>query len=355
MKPRSHREYGQTLIVFVLFFGVLAGFTAMAIDIGLFYEDRRHLQNTADAAALAGVEELPLNPVAARMKAEEWALKHGIDSSEIKTIEVRGTSVPNDTVYVEVESDFNWIFGAVLGQTTDSVAAHAAAQTGSFGPFSNLMPWAVLEGDPACVDAFGNAVYGATCMVKVGAQDGFGGWRGALDFDGIGGGGAEYRENIIDGRVQTYYCAEGDVGCPGTSLVHDLDGNKVGPTGQGIAGRLSHEPTPGCTTDGNNIDNFNEVFSATGGVPAYEVICPHSPRIVVIPIVRMNNQHTVTIVGWTLGYLDKYSCVGAAACNGAKGHWEVQVTMVDAVYGKPAPFLSAYNPLGGTPIHRLIQ
>ena len=180
----SHLERGQSLIVFVLFFGVLAGFTAMAIDIGLFYEDRRHLQNTADAAALAGVGELPLDPAGAQTKAEEWAVKHGVDSSEIKTIEIRDTAVPNDTVYVEVEADFDWIFGRVLGKTTSDVAAEAAAQTGSFGPFSNLMPWAVLEGDPACVDAFGNAVYGATCIVKVGAQNGFGGWRGALDFDG---------------------------------------------------------------------------------------------------------------------------------------------------------------------------
>jgi len=50
---------------------------------------------------------------------------------------------------------------------------------------------------------------------------------------------------------------------------------------------------------------------------------------------------TVTIIGWTFGYLDSYSCVGAANCSAAKGHWEVQVTMVDAVYAQPSPFLSA--------------
>ena len=281
------------------------------------------------------------------MKAEEWALKHGIDSSEIKTIEIRAPRVPT-TPFTSRLKGLQLDLRTGSGKTTDIVGARAAAQTGSYGPFGNLMPWAVLEGDPACVDAFGNAVYGATCNVKVGAQNGFGGWRGALDFDGSGGGGAEYRENIIDGRVETYYCAEGDIGCPGTSTVLDLDGNKVGPTAQGIDARLSSEPTPGCG-DGDGIDEFNEVFSGSGGM-CYSVICPHSPRIVVIPIVRMDNQHTVTIVGWTFGYLDTYSCVGAATCNGAKGHWEVQITMVDAVYAQPAPFLSAYNPLGGTPI-----
>ena len=55
MRATTHPERGQTLLIFVLALTVLLGFTAMAIDVGLFYEDRRHMQNTADAAALAGV------------------------------------------------------------------------------------------------------------------------------------------------------------------------------------------------------------------------------------------------------------------------------------------------------------
>src|SRR6266508_5430764 len=112
---RGRKERGQTLLLFVLAATVLMGFTAMAIDVGLFFEDRRHFQNTADAAALAGVAELPLNPVGARNRAEEWAAKHGVPSSEIKTIEVRTTDAVNDTLYVELEAEFNWIFGRVLG------------------------------------------------------------------------------------------------------------------------------------------------------------------------------------------------------------------------------------------------
>src|SRR6266540_6397461 len=107
---RGRKERGQTLLLFVLAATVLLGFTAMAIDVGLLFEDRRHLQNTADAAALAGVVELPLNPVGARNKAEEWAANNGVPASEIKTIEVRTTDFPNDTLYVEVEKEFSWIF-----------------------------------------------------------------------------------------------------------------------------------------------------------------------------------------------------------------------------------------------------
>ncbi len=63
---RNVDDGGQALVVFVLALTVILGFVAMTVDLGLFYEDRRHLQNTADAAALAGVVELPLNPVAAK-------------------------------------------------------------------------------------------------------------------------------------------------------------------------------------------------------------------------------------------------------------------------------------------------
>src|SRR3970040_926192 len=100
------KEQGQTLLMFVLALTVLLGFVAMAIDVGLLYEDRRHLQNTADAAALAGVAELPKDPAAARTRAIEWAANNGVPSSDIKTIEVRTTGFPNDTLFVEVEGTF---------------------------------------------------------------------------------------------------------------------------------------------------------------------------------------------------------------------------------------------------------
>src|SRR5688572_27671601 len=108
-------ERGQTLIIGILAMTVLLGFTAMAIDVGMFYEDRRHFQNSADAMALAGVAELPLNPPNATVKAREWATNNNVDAGDIKTIEVRTTGVPNDTLYVEVEGDFGWFFGRVLG------------------------------------------------------------------------------------------------------------------------------------------------------------------------------------------------------------------------------------------------
>ena len=51
---RYASEDGQALILLVLAFTVLLGFTALAIDGGMVYSNRRHAQNAADASSLAG-------------------------------------------------------------------------------------------------------------------------------------------------------------------------------------------------------------------------------------------------------------------------------------------------------------
>jgi hypothetical protein len=55
-----------------------------------------------------------------------------------------------------------------------------------------------------------------------------------------------------------------------------------------------------------------------------------------------------------LAYLVDYHCVGSANCNG-KGHWEVQVQIVDAAYSQTAGFLSAYDPESSIFVRRLVE
>ena len=66
---RSDRCSGQTLVVVVLFMFALLGMCAMAIDVGSWYQVKRHLQNNADAAALAGAGVLPAGWSAAQTSA----------------------------------------------------------------------------------------------------------------------------------------------------------------------------------------------------------------------------------------------------------------------------------------------
>jgi hypothetical protein len=54
MKSQSHLESGQAIVLLVISLVVLLGFTALALDGGMVYSDRRLAQNIADTAALAG-------------------------------------------------------------------------------------------------------------------------------------------------------------------------------------------------------------------------------------------------------------------------------------------------------------
>ena len=54
MKHRKPSERGQAIVLLAISIVVLLGFTALAIDGGMVFSDRRHAQNAADAAALAG-------------------------------------------------------------------------------------------------------------------------------------------------------------------------------------------------------------------------------------------------------------------------------------------------------------
>lgn len=347
---------------------VLLGFTAMSLDVGMLFQDRRHLQNSADAAALAGVAELPLNPLGAQQKAKDWAFNNGITSDQIKVIEVRTARFPNDTLYVEFEDQFDWIFARVLGMDHTHPSAEAAARIGTLVGGHNMMPWGLLQNDSACLDSDGNAILNQSCTVKVGASGILTGWYGALDYDGTGGGSSEYKANIIDGTVSTNYCIEGDPspGCVSSvSVIDTLDGNKVGPTGSGIDERTA---IAACDTNGNTVDDFSEVFvSNPGGEPKYNVACPNSPNLIIIPIISYESVpvQKVTIRGWSLAYLKGYSCVpdgtggpipdGKSPCDVGKGHWEVQIEIVDAAYSQAAGFLGAYDPTSGIKIRRLVK
>jgi hypothetical protein len=54
MKEKNQNERGQILILLVMAVVGLLGFTALAIDGGMIYSDRRVIQNAADASSVAG-------------------------------------------------------------------------------------------------------------------------------------------------------------------------------------------------------------------------------------------------------------------------------------------------------------
>ncbi|MGB7874939.1 MAG: pilus assembly protein TadG-related protein, partial [Anaerolineales bacterium] len=54
VKINSNSERGQVLVIIAIAIIGLVGITGLAIDGSIILEDRRHAQNAADTAALAG-------------------------------------------------------------------------------------------------------------------------------------------------------------------------------------------------------------------------------------------------------------------------------------------------------------
>jgi len=88
------------------------------------------------------------------------------------------------------------------------------------------------------------------------------------------------------------------------------------------------------------------------------VTCPDSPRLIIIPIVSYTSVpiKDLTINGWMLAYLESYSCsTGGSNCASGTGHWEVNVSIVDAAYSQAAGFLGAYDPDAAIQLQRLVE
>ena len=73
---RKGRE-GQSLIIVAFGMVTLLGVAGMAVDVGSWYVTSQHLQTAADAAALAGAQQLPTNPSQAVANAIQTASQNG--------------------------------------------------------------------------------------------------------------------------------------------------------------------------------------------------------------------------------------------------------------------------------------
>lgn len=84
MEAGGGRERGQVLILLTLAMAVLLGFVAMAIDVGIAFEQRRSLQNAADAAALAAAGVLDQGGTVSQAQAEaaKYLQDHGYNATE---------------------------------------------------------------------------------------------------------------------------------------------------------------------------------------------------------------------------------------------------------------------------------
>lgn len=136
-------------------FAVLLGMTALVVDVGYAYYTKRALQASADAAALAGAQELP-DPRAAAGRASEYSgspggknARDGIPAVTSASTACREDGVPcrpANAVVVKETADVRTKFARILGLDTLTVSARAVAVV-----FPGNIPWAIFAYDSDCL------------------------------------------------------------------------------------------------------------------------------------------------------------------------------------------------------------
>jgi hypothetical protein len=149
---RRRRERGQVLIMVAISLFVLIGVIALAVDVGHWYGQRRHMQNAADAAALAGAYEICINKETSdtiiRATAIEYAERNGADAAMVDVLitDPTGTETAGDipsvrnTVVVTAGVAAETFFARLFGLETVDVGAVAAAACGKASEGCGAMP-----------------------------------------------------------------------------------------------------------------------------------------------------------------------------------------------------------------------
>lgn len=135
-----NNEDGQALVLVALLMVVLMGFAALVIDVGMMHLTKSQMQNAADAAALAGAQDLPTAGTATSV-AKDIAEKNGAEKAKTTvTTPYKGDS---NKIEVVCTKNVQYSFARVLGFTDADVSARAVAEknpswAGEGLPFINL-------------------------------------------------------------------------------------------------------------------------------------------------------------------------------------------------------------------------
>jgi hypothetical protein len=130
----SKGSSGQTIIQVAMIMMVLIALLVIAIDIGNILNERRRMQNAADAGALAGAWELCFGePSMASVRASEYAIDRN-------GAEVAYVSVYSWTVTVRASESVDTYLAGIIGVPTSDVGATAEAVCGAANLLCGIWP-----------------------------------------------------------------------------------------------------------------------------------------------------------------------------------------------------------------------
>ena len=125
---RVKSERGQALVLATVAMLMCFGMAALVLDVGNWFRDKRRLQATSDAAALAGAQMLP-DATAARGTAQSYADQNGGDVAGADIV-VTSQYQSNDTIAVKAKRNSAGIFTKVIGVGGANISATAKARVG---------------------------------------------------------------------------------------------------------------------------------------------------------------------------------------------------------------------------------
>jgi Flp pilus assembly protein TadG len=153
----DHVERGQVLIMAALGLVCFLGLAALVIDTGQMMVHKQRIQNAADAAALAGILELPASEAAARAMAIEYNGRNGVPVGEIDEI-----TTSSSEIAVYNRRQVNFFVADILGFLNDEVDVVAKARIDIANGFRfddvNVFPYAVWGGHPKYTIEVGDEV-----------------------------------------------------------------------------------------------------------------------------------------------------------------------------------------------------
>jgi hypothetical protein len=279
------KERGSVVVLVTLALTALLGFCAIVTDVGLMYAEKAHLQNSVDAAALAGVQELPNDPSLAEQRARDYATRNGAPAVTV-TFEAN-----NAKIIVLATQQVPTYFARIWGIAEEQISVSAKAMMVPPAGLSGAVPLSIQEQD---------FVYGQKYVLKSGGgsgtsdwyldddknnnvrksgeESGASGWYGALELTGTGA--DMYKSDLANGYQGTLRVGQ---------ILNVKHGNMSGPTADGINTRLSRD----TRVPKNTIDNHDR----------------NAPQIVYIPIVQIitesgNSIQKVQIVGFAAFFLE---------------------------------------------------
>jgi len=142
---RIKSERGQAFVLAAVAMVMCMGMAALVLDVGNWFRDKRRLQGTADAAALAGAQMLPDDASGAQSQALSYANKNGGDVAG-GSIVISSQFQANDTISVSAKRTDSGIFSKVIGVSGATLTAGAKARVGPPAQALHVAPMVVFCG-----------------------------------------------------------------------------------------------------------------------------------------------------------------------------------------------------------------